>query len=527
MDIRKINLLFNTLKHLKFIQIYFRVYYLIRNKFLVREPKRRISPKSKKIVWNGGIPNSNRYFSQNSFEFLNIKHDFSRAIDWNLTDYGKLWTYNLNYFDFLNQSEISVEAGLTLILDYVEKDKILKDGKEPYPVSLRLINWIKFLSQNQIKNQKIDEHLYHHTQILSFNLEYHLLANHLLENAFALLFGAYYFQDQKLYVTAKKLLIKQLNEQILKDGAHYELSPMYHQILFHRLLDCIHLIEVNSSWQSDELLSFMRSKASVMRSWLTNVTYQNGDIPMVSDSAFGIAPTSNQLFEYSDTLKISNLSLPLLESGYRKVEVEDYELFVDVGNIQPSYQPGHTHSDTFHFELYKGGNPIFVDTGVSTYEKNQKRQYERSTSSHNTVVIDEKDQTQVWGGFRVGRRAEIIDLSEEKNRITATHNGYKKLGFLHKRSFEWNNDTIIVKDDTLSSTNKKARAHFHLHSNIDKPIIDKDSVHISQEKISIHFRGQSDICIEKYDLPKGFNQTKSAYKIIVTFDQNLSTEISL
>ena len=48
---------------------------------------------------------------------------------------------------------------------------------------------------------------------------------------------------------------------------------------------------------------------------------------------------------------------------------DNYELFIDVGNIGPDYQPAHAHSDTFNFELIKGDNPIFVDTGISTYEK--------------------------------------------------------------------------------------------------------------------------------------------------------------
>ena len=63
------------------------------------------------------------------------------------------------------------------------------------------------------------------------NIEYHILGNHLLENGFSLFFGAYYFQDEKFYVKAKKILTDELDEQILEDGAHFELSSMYHQIM--------------------------------------------------------------------------------------------------------------------------------------------------------------------------------------------------------------------------------------------------------------------------------------------------------
>lgn len=527
MDICKISLLFHTLKYLKFVQVYYRIYYLFRNKLIGREPKRSEVPASIPFFWNRGIRYSNRYSTQNSFEFLNIQHQFKGQIDWNFSKHGKLWTYNLNYFDFLNQSDMTKEQGLKLIQDYVAKEDSLKDGKEPYPISLRLINWVKFLSENKIKEIKIDEVLFHHSRTLVFNLEYHLLANHLLENAFALLFGAYYFQDEKFYSVSKKLLISQLNEQILKDGAHYELSPMYHQILLHRLLDCIHLVESNSTWKTDDLLSFMRKKASEMRSWLENVTYQNGDIPLISDATFGIAPSTQELMRFANDLNIEYENLVLKESGYRKVETKNYELFIDVGDVQPSYQPGHTHSDTFHFELQVHEKPIIVDTGISTYKKNSIRQKERSTESHNTVQIGEIEQTEVWGGFRVARRANIKNLKEGNNFIEASHDGYKKNGIIHQRRFEWQEDSIKIIDSLSRSTTKTAKVYFHFHSDIRNVKIENDVVELTSQGVTLQFENAAKIIKSKYNLSKGFNYAESATKIIVTFDQKLETIISL
>ena len=56
---------------------------------------------------------------------------------------------------------------------------------------------------------------------------------------------------------------------------------MYHQIILSRLLDGIQLIKLNSEWKKDDLLSFLEAKASLMISWLHNITYKNGNIPMV------------------------------------------------------------------------------------------------------------------------------------------------------------------------------------------------------------------------------------------------------
>ena len=266
MDIYKIKLLINTIVHLKPIQVYYRIYYFIRNRLIGYEVKKKTYSNLNSITWVSKLSYKNSYFKkENTFTFLNISNSFSGKIDWNLNKYGKLWTYNLNYFDFLNQENISKEAGILLIKDYVNNNSFLKDGKEPYPISLRGINWVKFLSLNQIKDEFINNTLYHHYCILLKNLEYQLLGNHLLENAFSLLFGAYYFQDEILYIKSKKLLIRELNEQILRDGGHYELSPMYHQLIFTRLLDCIQLIQLNTNWKQDNLIVFLLENQYIPR----------------------------------------------------------------------------------------------------------------------------------------------------------------------------------------------------------------------------------------------------------------------
>ena len=517
--------LLQTLNYLKFIQLYYQVFYRLRNLVIGKEPKKKETSRSKSIVWKGGTLFTNRYFRNQSFNFLNIEHSFSEEIDWNYSDNGKLWTYNLNYFDFLNQTNITKEEGVSLIQKYIEKDSVLKDGKEPYPISLRVINWVKFLSNYQYKKSKIDGVLFHHCQILLYNLEYHLLANHLLENAFSLLFGAYYFQDDHIYAKSKKLLLQQLDEQVLKDGAHYELSPMYHQILFHRLLDCIQLIRLNGEWKHDELLSFLENKASSMRSWLEEVTYQNGDIPLVGDAAFGISTTSAELLSFADNLSIKSSQLTLSDSGYRKIVKDDFELFLDVGNIQPSYQPGHAHADTFNFELHFKKQPIIVDRGISTYNICADRIIERSTSSHNTIAINSLNSSEVWGGFRVGKRAKVNILNDSKDKIEAIHNGYKKLKVIHSRKWYFEDNSIIIVDELTDYSNDN-RAFLHFHPNIKKIVISENIVNIGIHEI--HFEGEAfSFELEDYHYNYSFNDSKLAKRLSIRLKSKLTTKIIL
>ncbi|WP_169777285.1 heparinase II/III family protein [Campylobacter mucosalis] len=499
--------LFNTIKYLKIIQIYYRLYFLVRRKIrnLVGF-KYALFKKS-----DARLLKFSQYFSfyikheKNIFSFIGLTKDFGNQIDWNFSEYGKLWTYNLNYFDFLHKKE-----DIKIIYDFIDNIDFIKDGLEPYPISLRGINWIKFLSKFSIVDSKINDSLYAQYYILADNLELHLLGNHYLENGFSLLFGAYFYDDDKLYKMSKKILKYELNEQILDDGAHFELSPMYHQIMLYRVLDCINLIK-NNKFKNDELLSFLEKKASLMIGWLKNITYKNGDIPLINDSTKHIAPTSAQLFFYADKLNIKAENLPLTSSGYKKIIKKNYECLVDIADIKASYIAGHSHSDTFNFEIYIDEKPFIIDTGISTYENNSTRHKERSNISHNVVEINLKNSSHVWGSFRVGSRAKVDVLCLNDNIIKAVHNGYKDI--LHTRKWQFLDDRVIVSDRLNKICRAVSRLHFH-------PSVDIDCI---KEKIICN----KEIKISQYDYCLSFNKTAKAFVAEVNFDCEVEITIKI
>jgi len=520
MDKSKIVLLFHTVRYLRLKQVYYRFYYALRNLFSPIKIDNTVQYTSHQLNWSIDIPTSNSY-SNRVFTFLNIEHRFEQ-IDWNYADYGKLWAYNLNYFDFLNQEGISKEEGLGLIEDYIDSQSNLIDGLEPYPISLRIINWIKFISKHKIRDEKVDAILFKHLILLNRTLEYHLLGNHLLENAFALLLGAYYFKDDRIYKRAKNLLETELNEQILIDGAHFELSPMYHQIVLTRLLDCIHLLQENNMFK-DGLRSFLEAKSCEMLAWLDQVTYSNGDVPKVNDATYGVAMSSKEIFKYAHNLKLKIQNLKLSDSGYRKWVMNEMEIFIDIGQIGPDYISGHAHADTFSFELYYKGKPIIIDTGISTYEKNPRRQLERSTESHNTIRIDGKDSSEVWGGFRVARRAKVIALKEDENKIVATHNGYKRIGAYHSRSFNKLDGLFIVEDRIESKKIHQIESFLHFHPDCEVSM--KGACIEVGTDLKINIINAEMIVLEEYDYSLGFNKTKKAKKIKAFVEKQSKIEI--
>jgi len=520
--------LWHTVKYLKFKQIYFRIYYLLRSKLrkiFYLKSKIWIDKKGTSLYFIEGIfPVSRFYSKKNKFKFLNHSIDFQSKIDWNYNKYGKLWTYNLNYFDYLNQEDMDKEEGLFLINEYISNiEDNIYDGLDPFPISLRGINWIKFLTKHYIYESYIDESLYAQYMILLDKLEYHLLGNHLLENAFSLLFGGYYFNDNILLTKANKILSEELDEQILDDGSHYELSPMYHQIMLYRILDCINLMQNNTIYDQ-RLFNLLTKKASIMLSWLEYMTFNNGDIPLLNDSAKVVAPDSKQLFNYASKLNIIKKDqLPLKESGYRSITKSTYECIVDVGNIGPDYIPGHAHADTFHFILYYNNEPFIVDTGTSTYESNDRREIERSTYAHNTVVVNKTNQSNVWGAFRVAKRAKIIQLNETEQKIQAVHDGYRDLGIFHERTFLFYDDELIIQD-RLNKPSEKSTAYIHFHPNVTLKI--KDSV-VFTDHVSIYFENMKNIEIKEYLYSDEFNLLQKAFYIEISFNTSLSTKISL
>ena len=446
-SISKISTLFHTVCYLKPIQIYSRVMLYVKKcipKNIDWEQTIEINSQSLIFIDTIKFENSNY---KNSFEFLNLRKDFKDQIDWNYLKYGRLWNYNLNYFEFLNQDNMTSQNGERLINIFIKELPKCKTGLEPYPLSLRCINWIKFFISHDISNSKFDSILFKQLNLLTCKLEYHILGNHLLENGFSLLFGAYYFNDEKLYKEAKKILIPQLNEQILTDGGHFELSPMYHCTMLYRMLDSYNLV-LNNDLFNKELQPIFKEKSELMLSWLNLVVFKNGNIPLMNDAAFGITPTTKQLNEYASHLKLSfEKSVKLKESGYRKFVNNKFELIVDVGAIGPDYQPGHAHADTFSFELHVYGRPVITDTGTSTYEINDTRFYERGTSAHNTVVVNNLNSSHVWGGHRVADRAKVNIIKDLSDQIVANHSGYKSVNETHTRTFKNTGNSIILIDE--------------------------------------------------------------------------------
>src|SRR5690606_37317091 len=88
-------------------------------------------------------------------------------------------------------------------------------------------------------------------------LEIHLLGNHLIANAKALVFAGLYFSGPEAHrwlATGLRILEREIAEQILPDGGQFERSTMYHALAYEDMLDLVNATtafgEVCRPWES-------------------------------------------------------------------------------------------------------------------------------------------------------------------------------------------------------------------------------------------------------------------------------------
>jgi uncharacterized heparinase superfamily protein len=130
--------------------------------------------------------------------------------------------------------------------------------------------------------------------------------------------------------------------------------------------------------------------------------------------------------------------------------------------------PGHAHADTLSFELSVHGQLLVVNGGTSCYGHSARRLQERGTAAHSTVQVGGHNSSEVWSGFRVGRRARPLGVQVSTSQtgateVRASHDGYRWLPGkpLHTRAWRFLSSGLEV-EDQVSATTLPAVARYHL-----------------------------------------------------------------
>ena len=471
----------HTLRNLQPVQIYGR----IAQRLLRPRPDHSPAPVCRPQAGNWVSParHAPTMLGPRRFRFLSEERELSWPTGWNDPAIHKLWLFNLHYFADLASDDADERTAWhrELISRWIaDNPPFAGHGYVPYCVSQRIVNWIKWLLA---KNDPVDgmlDSLALQTRYLEHRVERHLQGNHLLANATALALAGLYFggaEGDRWLATALDLLRHELPKQVLRDGGHYELSPMYHCLVLEHLLDVMNAAGAfkTAAPEAADLTATWRSQIALMRQWMHTMAFPDGQIALLSDSAWEIAPTPAELDAYAERLGLPRNTpsesrvTRLGDSGYVRLVSGPAVLIADVGPLGARYQPGHGHADVLSFELALDNDRFVVDTGTSVYYgNNPQRLQERGTAAHNTVTVDGEDSSEVWDVFRVARRAKPVDFSIDESSpdqvvVGCGHDGYLRLAgrVRHHRTWRLSADELEI-EDQVAGQFASALARFHL-----------------------------------------------------------------
>lgn len=504
-------LLFRTLKHLRWEQLAYRPLRVAQFRFYRVLPQlafrptaigsavSSVSQQSVEIVrrvFSEQFAHLNQQLSefggwlddlkQNRFTFLNRSLTIQPVVDWNKRYESHLWNYQLHYFGFaplaaralVERGDESVwQACRQLIESWIAESRVGRsDGWDAYPISLRVVNWIyaySLVAEHEDKEflARWRASLFDQLGFLRRHLERHLLANHLLKNVKALVIGGLFFQNRSWMKANERLLWRELNEQFLPDGGHYERSPMYHAQALADFLESYALLLAFGRMKRD---ANIEARLRAMAGFLSAMSYADGTLALFNDSANTAETRPQPILETANHVvgSASQAKTNFPQTGYYVWASADEreKIIVDAGEPSVAYNTAHAHNDLLSYELWIGGQSFIVDSGVHGYNGDRFRQYCRSTRAHNTVMFDGGEQSEIWSTFRMARRARLIDAGAEGyGDAWSFWASFARFGdgLIHERRIDRSRDGVWKVTDSAKGGTACAASFIHLHPQIE------------------------------------------------------------
>lgn len=306
--------------------------------------------------------------------------------------------------------------------------------------------------------------------------------------------------------TGRRILLAEIDRQILADGGHAERSMHYQRYM----LD-FYLLALMTAVQTQDTVALprLRDAATRLAEFTRSVADEDGRLPLIGDDDGGMLwpIAGRECPDVRDSLALAAtlLSRPdltawgipeevfwiagrtaierapalegqpadrrqiesrsLAETGY--IVVRDNaggHAVLDAG-VHGYMNGGHAHADALALTLRLGNRPFLVDPGTSTYTMNPRlRDRMRSSMNHNTVIVDGRPQAIPAGPFHWRTRADARLQAWRHNPafdwVEASHDGYAPIG--HRRSLlRAGHAGWLVVDEILGEGRHQATAHWH------------------------------------------------------------------
>ena len=198
------------------------------------------------------------------------------------------------------------------------------DAWHPYPLSTRVGNWVAALTlAPELASPRLSASLWRQLRRLEANVEDDVLGNHVIRNARALVLGGAAFDAPPLDRHGIDLLRRELPEQVLPDGGHYERSPVYHLVVLRDLLE-VQAVSPHS-WIGDAI--------ERMRAFAAALARPDGEPALFNDGGLDQAPRL-ELPDPPDGLVVFE------DSGFAVVREGPLWLAFRCGPFAPDYPPG-------------------------------------------------------------------------------------------------------------------------------------------------------------------------------------------
>lgn len=406
--------------------------------------------------------------------FLHEAETFKWDEAWYIANHNHLWNFNLHYFEYIHPltnyylqsgDRAALDKTMQMIRGWIRQNPQSKggDGWSAYTISLRLTNWMAYIAaiRDELDDsfqKELEESMYAQYIYLAEHLEKEILGNHYFENLKTLVLCSLFFGDAQSLPIYLDAFRKECREEILPDGMHFELSPMYHKIVLEgvlRVAATLREAEMPDT-QLEQLACDMLSASWSMERGLSRT-------PLFNDSGDNVAKSLNALLKCaSNHLEIAPVYRSALpQSGYYFFSNGPWKLIVDAGAAGPDYIPGHSHCDSMSFELFRDGEPVLANCGTYAYQCTQRHWF-RSTEAHNTVQVAGIEQSEVWSTFRLARRSKTKILKVLENGIRMEMTDY--MGNRIQREILLTADFLSVKD---RAEGLELRSYLHSIHKID------------------------------------------------------------
>src|SRR5689334_8042958 len=331
--------------------------------------------------------------------------------------------------------------------------------------------------------------LQQHGRFISDNLEFSYIAtsNHYLSDVTGLLWLGVLLPELRDATSWRefglKELLREMDKQVLNDGADYESSTGYHRFVTELFLYSFLLCRAHGIAIDQRYWHKLRQMLLFIRGYLR----PDGLAPLIGDTDGGqvlpmephhandhayVLNTGAAVFDDPNLTSPATLSRAFPDAGLYIMRRDDCYLCFNASGAGINGRGSHGHNDALSIEVCARGRAFIVDPGTYIYSGDlQMRHAFRSTAYHSTVRIDGQEQntTDVNMPFVIGNEAQPRVLEWQStaryDKVVAEHYGYRRLpaSVTHRRTVTFNKSECswLIEDEFVGDGEHEFETWFH------------------------------------------------------------------